>query len=361
MTHGEGCHFQRWSDNLEKLLQSRWPGAKVINLSQPGTKSTHVWTNLDELEEHKPDIILVDYAINDAYAKEEDFYAREAIHAGSNEFRQLQDMTRKVVVSILNLPWKPALVYLETFTHYVLFGYNCSHRVNEFPHWAALEEFQIPVVSYTEAACTSPDMPAFQAAWEDECHRPSGPHAQCWVHRALSHLMADFIEVSADEANTQGALLGKEHPAADMTTMVGSACALRPLTKYVAKPFGSVKLFPSTSNEGWNYTEDSSGKPGWIAAEGAPHDIVFAMNTSGSDHSAVLMEYLFTYEHVGSIQCWLDADDKHNWTVNALVQAHVSLSDVLVMELPTSTSHGTHEFHCRTDGRKFKILSLRSC
>lgn len=394
MTAGHGCPWKEdpgepWPKVMETLLKMSLPTLTVANLASPGTTSTFPLANADDVMKAKPDVVIVDYAINDVIGDTSDLSPTSIL---ASNLGNIQNTTARLLHMLLALPEKPAVVYLETFTHRSLFGYTCKHNVAEFPHWPVLQNFGIPIVSFTDAACNGPDTD-MMSVWESMTGDALSPHVKCWVHLNVAHVMAGFFEAVSREASERSdAERGPDHSPEAVRQDPWGECALRPLTKNVAfkldrrikeeffpaeaelvQPSFLVSTMPtatgssdvsanrSTTERVWYFGEDRPGKPGWLAREGRAGTVTFNVTTAAGPYAAVLLEYLTSYENMGRATCWLDGDNDRGVSLNALRAARVSLTDTGVVAFIEGSKPGLHKLHCKSDGRKFKIVSLRSC
>lgn len=124
---------------------------------------------------------------------------------------------------------------------------------------------------------------------------------------------------------------------------------------FVAKEWGKLKKpFPEpVVNRGWVFKEEK-GKYGWIALPGEPKEIAFTVKTH---IGRVILEFLMTYEDIGNATCSVGGG-------RAVVVSGAHMERVSVSGFATLISEpraGVHSMTCRTDGNKFKIISLRAC
>merc|ERR1719229_307247 len=120
--------------------------------------------------------------------------------------------------------------------------------------------------------------------------------------------------------------------------------------------------FPATVHDGWEFREDVPGKPGWIAMPGREATITFTIETP---YNATLrIGFLHTYTNVGTATCWLDRSNARGnasivtkETLDGRIAAKVSVPSDHIFKYPVPP--GTTQVTCRTDGNKFKIVTLR--
>jgi len=390
MTEGTGLtdKSKRWTSELERRLQAKL-GNKVVVLNRavPASTSMTPLLHLEDIIQDKPDVVLVDYAINDAVS-DAGLKAKPGDTKKSTRFAQV---TNTLARTLLNLPSEPAVAYLETFTHSSLFGYDCKTSVKEFPHWDTVKYLDVPVVSYTEAAC-EPGVET-KKIWDMSAYTQNdGPqHPKEAVHKRLGALMAHFILDNTKQACKAGKETGmqlKVKMSAEKSQLV--KCASETKTKldplfdqkkqkwmlnqnmYNFKQKAAMKNFPAAKNDAWQFYDDRANegwfegmpKYGWIA-KGKKGTIEFNVETSDKEHSSVIMEYLTSYDSpkqaMGKATCWFDDDKDSSLTVDSKVEQKMSLTDVVVIPVPKGTNAGSHRLKCQSDGNKFKIVSLRSC
>merc|ERR1712048_1169644 len=376
MTAGADCVSQRWSTVLESQIGAHFSNVTVLNYAMSASPSTTVITGLTRVADATPDVILVDYAINDG---------------ASDAYITSQD-TKDIARLLLNLPSKPAVVYLETLTA----PYNCIENISEYLHWPPLKALNIPVVSYSEAACAGklredrnaymeryPSWADVEAQVDKEIWQLS-PHAHtahpnCSTHSKIGHLVADYLSQRSMETCYKGEAFGDEFSGIALKPVTQYRCASLPLTTLYTYTVGddangglwnetlglldAPLRFPAASvnNSAWYFGMDRIGKWGWIANPGHLGEIAFHVRTDGNAGSAILVEALGSYANMGSTQCQLDNNSALRWTLNGSVP-QVKVSQAKLWRLSTErVQPGKYLLRCRSDGRKFRFISVRSC
>merc|ERR1719428_1102244 len=110
----------------------------------------------------------------------------------------------------------------------------------------------------------------------------------------------------------------------------------------------------------WVFEEDVPGKPGWIAWEGSPKEIVFTnipIKVGG-----LRIQYLQTYENAGDVTCLLE-DPKSNTQVKSITLKGL-WQECASLEMTSEyfdIPKGKYDLRCKSDGAKFKLLGLHTC
>lgn len=270
----------------------------------------------------------------------------------------------------------------------------CAMDVRCLPHWRALLQLEVPVFSYSDAVCEAlPRGGPFILNGSIPYWRPgrgrAGPqHPSCDTHEVIAHLAAEFLsqEIGKICRNPMWSPPSKPPLIVTDSSMgaeaetnpwnVSFSCLLRFTSIYEASAEGPSLLvmaqqrqnssYGSLSLEGperfrgwvadasWVYAEDVKGKPGWISLPGMTGAIAFEVSTRIGD---VIVEYLTTYVGTGTAFCQLG--DGHELVLDARIVQKVSVS--AFSRLHAEPSNGVYNLTCRSDGRKFKLLSIRAC
>merc|ERR1711941_265302 len=123
------------------------------------------------------------------------------------------------------------------------------------------------------------------------------------------------------------------------------------------------KRFPvaSVNESAWYFGMDRPGKWGWIANPGHPGDIAFHVDIAGNAGSSIILEALASYANIGSVQCQLDDSSELRWTLNGTVPGSKSSQAKLWSFSTEGVQPGNHLLRCRSDGMKFRMISVHSC
>ncbi|CAE7560173.1 unnamed protein product [Symbiodinium natans] len=409
--HGRGnAKGLRWSDALQNLSNyTRSPlQMEVINEALGATTFYNIWSQ--QLGKHSKDsyvdLVAVDYTLTAA----DKLVNSRAVLAMLTYLQRWKP--------------PPAVLFLETFTGNAIHimghvsekpdacsfaGANLRTTDPLFPALAAL---QIPMVSYADVAC---DMPAlgrssasrskvpflYTYANEDAHHYGCGVHfiqAQS-VHAFLHKLLRDSC-IEGDQATLSGAAAEdaalQQLQANSLSQVERCQTELQSYMSYL-----DHRGFPALvgADSTWQFGADSRAKYGWIAnwkpqgnetgnVTDAPRlpmrakpvaathyaqfddlpatDIVFIIHLG---IGGVLVEYLSTYNNIGSASC--QVEDLSGRIIsqvsrlNGLWDKHMSMSSQAVffanMTQLARDSKGTAAFRCRSEGKKFKILSISTC
>ena len=105
----------------------------------------------------------------------------------------------------------------------------------------------------------------------------------------------------------------------------------------------------------WRAAVDRAGKvPGWLAPVGVPAWLTFEFELN-QIVSQVAVEYLTTYQNIGSAYCRLDGGELVR--LDGLV-ADSRTSHERTSTLSTTARGGRHQLSCISDGQKFKITRV---
>lgn len=346
MTAGHGSSSS-WVELFANASQERGYNVMVTNLAMPAANSmvfVNSWKRKVKSKlatRPEVDLFIIDFSVNDNLLL--------------SEMQSLLVAFPRLLSTLTNFH-NASLLNLETFsldsTGRKLSG--CATKHNSM-HWPILKEFGVPTVSYPEAVCDAWN----QTFWHLTPGKPMA-HPNITTHKLIARVMMDVFYLEMQHVCEHG--IGRGEVAAPSTNVFLSAsekCLSEPETDLDAMD-GEARFVPADRNASvWQFFEDHPNKPGWIATgEGVSGDISFGINTR---QGYIQMGVLGTYEHIGDVVCWLDSVDPHRGNscrMSGLVAERVSTPQFMSMR---ATSGGHHLLRCRSDGRKFKILSLKAC
>jgi len=373
MTFGHGLPMGAlpWPGLLEELFASADIGVRVEvdNMGTPGASSAipmgH-WNNIKARIAYAH-VVILDFAVTDrldAIGRPQGMFGRTA--------KGIQHVYGQLLGLIASLKSRPAVLDLETQS-----GTNrslCDMNITEYPHWQVLLEKEIPVVSFSEAVC-----PAGHTFWNHDTLDEAGyslpdpgpiPHPGLMTHDLVSRLiLAAFLDAlegacetisEAGEAAHEAARDAPAHPAPPLDALdVRTLCLAEQTHTALHSDDGSMRSV-GRANAVWNFYEDVPEKPGWIAnSSGAPADIAFDI---GIAQGWIQLEILKTYENIGSVVCWLDAQAPspgNACRVDGLWESRTSIQSFVYLRAVAPA--GRHTLSCRSNGKKFKLMSITSC
>ncbi|CAE8628492.1 unnamed protein product [Polarella glacialis] len=375
VTTGKGCDDDggqglRWSSLLERLSYVRGSSLpmKVTNFAERGTSIGQKVTAISQnMKAHKADLVIIDYTMT----------ATDMLH----NLQTLQQM----LSTIETFRDGPAILFFETFNMVTLKQLSdaktedqrdpCSvDPVKSDTFWKALMSHKVPVLSYPDIACAMPrsrDISntsvnkltywwSHQETLMDAVHHPA-----CGVHAIIAHTIFQYLySLQAEVCLSEDGYNKTASAHIEAKTLQLSdeqRCILFPKTSLSAyfPPFPAAVGDSST----WAFGEDVPGKPGWIAnlhgAANQDQDIVFDVILG---FGRVRIDFLSSYENVGSATCWLEGQDsvKTRVRINGLWKQKVSIASSVWM-MTNSSAPELHHLKCRADGKKFKILGVFSC
>lgn len=361
MTFGEEA-TRAWPARLEELFSELGYGVHVTNRAVPGTSSAYAVANFAALRAdlEAADVVVVEYGINDLVGHP-DFRQDEGQLGVLRSYRQL-------LLMLLGLPRRPAVVGLELFVtddSTESGTVSCTRNITEHLHWRVNQELQLPTLSYTEAVCglgrtfwvATPDHDMPGNADMVDVGFPWHPGDM--THDVVARLVLWGFAQEMDGVCARGVAGGEHLRSQDLDPWV--QCLARPTTHLTSTMGGAAALVPVEKDTSvWSFGEDVPGKPGWLAAaHGTPGDIAFPVRTA---EGLLQVEFLGTYEHIGSMTCWLDAGEPsqgNSCRLDGLWRERVSMSRFAHMR--TGLPPGQHILRCRSDGAKFKLLGLAAC
>lgn len=346
---GMDCRSEKgnWVTQLREILTSTYGSkVKVLNMAMPGTTSSRamqayyaganihtadggVVRNYKQILD-AADLIISEYHFNDLF---------HASAARANE---------KLVYTLLNLPKKPALVYLDLPGPKNLRSHYMGDVLPNFAkslHYDSAKRFEVPAIWFADLE---------RQIDFDVWH--GGNHPQCDTQTIMAKLVHDVLQDTMASVCKDG-VKGKD------TVLVQSneikswlKCAHN--LAFQADASNGEKAFPVKSAGQWVFKEDRAGKPGWIASEGSPTEIVFT--GLPIEMGRLTIEYLQTYENIGDLTCTLEKDNTQvkSITLNGLWKEQVSLtSNSQLADIPK----GKYDLRCRSDGKKFKLTGIQTC
>jgi len=338
-----------WVYQLREMLVSKFGSrVEVTNLAMPGTTSANAFqayhgdANIFTLvggdssnrAHYKKtldaaDLIVSEYHFNDLFH-------------GSAE-----SANEKLLFTLVNLPKKPAILYLDLpgpknlRQHYfgsILPEFDRSH------HYKVAQKFSVPTIWFTDLE---------RQVDFDIWH--GGNHPHCFTETIMAKLVHDVLQdtmtsVCKDGVKGADAVFPK-------TDEIKSWFKCAHSTAFSADASKGEKTFPVKSAGQWAFQEDRPGKPGWIAPVGEPQEIVFTglpIKVGG-----LTIEYLQTYENIGSLNCTLEKPGtQKSITLNGLWEERVSLKSV---SQTLDIAPGKYDLRCRSDGKKFKLTGIQTC
>eukprot|EP00613_Pedinella_sp_CCMP2098_P028856 CAMPEP_0171704342 /NCGR_PEP_ID=MMETSP0991-20121206/12617_1 /TAXON_ID=483369 /ORGANISM="non described non described, Strain CCMP2098" /LENGTH=719 /DNA_ID=CAMNT_0012293823 /DNA_START=1658 /DNA_END=3817 /DNA_ORIENTATION=- len=290
VTNGGGCEsyalpqskkgmFGRcaWSHRFVNWMKEHFsnPHITLVPLCQPATTSVWILSHFDRVLESNPDLVLVDYAVNDPLYAEHDAAQRLywKMMRASNErlvrrFLENKIPPKRGVAS----KGSPALMYVVLQRSWENSSYAFSREVYE----PVCEHYGIPLVSVRDAVWPDVNVIRNPAVWETI----NGAHPIWKGHQLVTDVLA-FVWTAAEAtvaSTTPGMIVQNStflipnesraykhslaspvrFPSVGVTAL--DAC---PAGKYLSPPIGSSeRLVPSRVGNGWAWV-DQNGKAGW--------------------------------------------------------------------------------------------------
>ena len=289
--HGLRPGTAAWPARLQALL----PNLRVKVRATASTSSAWALGNLARLLPVCPDVIFMDYGVNDAAAKYNAFVpgsdgAGPAIEALSREAK------RRCPAA--------ALVHVEG-------AWNFGEKKRE-PSLPRLADAQRAVaaryggiiISFIAGTC-------YQKTGWFEPHPPATEHQRLAEQIAMSWNAIDQARKSHATGFGEGAWTLPQR-VYDASAELDS-CAVTTELASVEKGEKSFRRVDDASKSLWKYEEDAAGRPGFIVktTPGAPFDADAAtlrIRLKFSDRQAtntLRVEFLQTYENVGTATVWV--------------------------------------------------------
>jgi len=339
-----------WPERVQELFSDLGYPVTVKNEARGGTTSKFAVAHMSTFGPAvgQADLAIVDYTVND---RTKYWDSQHGAYVGGAH--EVEAAFKELMSVLITLPHKPAVLALETLMMQDPWP-KCRRGkadVRALPHWPVEEELLIPVVDYATAVCPSGGLNWF-----------NGPKQKFSIHPgAFTHdVIARIVTVSLLQraAGVCAAPISQvDHPKEvrpDSTT----ECLLNPVTFYSVNPVrqGVDPFAPVAHDRAWIFEEDVPGKPGWIARASEPAgEISF---TVGTKVGWLQVEFLATYEHIGSVSLWLESSTSETCLLDGLWTDKSSQSRFALMKVGSA---GNHTLHFRSQGEKFKLLGIITC
>lgn len=213
------------------------------------------------------------------------------------------------------------------------------------------------------------------------------PHPNDVAHDLIARLLIAVVAKEVDSVCLRGdvgeddAGAQQHHAELDART----TCLASPAMDVDARRDGKQAFnVVGVDEQVWSFYEDVEKKAGWIANATIAPAPKKAKKQHGPPTAApvppvapvlgniglgvvlkqgwIQLEVLGTYKDIGTITCWIDADapaSGNTCLIDALWDDKYSMSRFFYMR--ANVKSGQHTLWCRSDGRKFKILSIASC
>jgi len=345
---GEDEQHKPWPVLLEEHLRAETgrDNIKVTNLAKGGSTTASALRSMFKFKTDLPtaDIVISEFNFNDG------FNFGHIKHGGS-----MQSATKPNLEfgsAILDSSNHPAFMFMDIpdWMHPVE-SLNSTAR-EQSVHYQTGNRLHVPLVWYPTAVKDSGDMHLDLHTKAEQ----KKVHPKCFpAHDVVASLLYGVLRQRVHEVCEEG-ITQKDIPVPTLSDAT-TRCVVNPAYAAYADD-GESKFTPVSHTSGWHFGEDHAGKPGWLAeANGDQHEIVFDILIS----KAVHIEYLRSYDNIGSATCNLEGSTEP-LKLEGLWDTCASLSDHSVMELAKPTKKpATKRLRCKSDGGKFKILSILSC
>ena len=324
MTGGHGlcnggakaCPEEAWPGKLEPLLGR----VRVVVRANPATSSSWAVASLGALlpGRHCPEVIVLDYGVNDAATKYQHFTS-----SNQGALPGVEALTREVR---LRCP-DAALFHIEGSWNEDLQAKSNRHRVGS-PTLATAQRkvadhYGAILVSHISATCYQP------TEWH-EPHPPATTHAKLAREFAKAWHTLDALRISTN------ASAARRRPwvapsRLDAHSAELSPCALAVESEDANTGRGTFRLVRNAS--AWSFYEDAPGKPGFIAAvdvnatapDYADATASFRLDFPRAYERSLMITYLTTYENAGRVRMWVGKDEANGVTLDALSKARYSI------------------------------------
>jgi len=342
----------------------------VHNLAKSSTGSEYAASHIlyDRPELASSGLIIVDTSINDWY--DWNVLGKRVGTADSYDL---------LVQQLLELPHRPAVLELATLHFHgakrrmsdkVVY---CSTNISDFPHSRA-ELFQLPILSFPDAMCQCCGR---DGLWLTN-RKPITPnvpinginasmHPNATTHDAVARMLVGALGLEMERACEAGGLQVPDHaaPAQRLQDAPFSRCL-----RFYKKTFTDFTLFDKSEevapfvegHDGWQFARDLPTKPfGWLVPSGSPAGETIDLRVNASRRGWIRLDYLSTYDDIGSVTCWVDGvDPAQGCFINALM-ARSGFSMLRSAYIGLSGSLEAALLRCRSNGGKFKVLGIASC
>ena len=261
-----------WSNRFVIWIQKQTKNAqvKLISLAQPATTSAWRLAHFDEVLAAKPDLLLVDYGVNDPNFG--DTPDRKTQYAGMMR-ATTERLVRRFLERTENAAHKPAIMYLAVQRSFE----NSTYAFASDVYYPVCSTYGVPVVSVHDAIWPVIDKPR-PLLWETK----AGAHPIWSGHQLITDLMAfawTAADAGVDEYPSSGndpqvklpvPFRSPDGPIIGSPLLFASSgnSELETCTdgSYLSTPHDSFEwLKPSRSDgttRGWKWA-DHNGKVGW--------------------------------------------------------------------------------------------------
>ena len=333
-----GCS---WSSRFVMWLRLAFPHARITyeNYAAGGTTTAGILPALRTIlaTGPEPDLILVDFLVNDAFEAQDWLASRGGAYANEEQ----EEIMRKGGHSRLEIVQAATAILLSRLREYapsaatILFEPLCTVRgaiarvdprvcyETQDAHVAAADVFGVPVVSYRDVVWPASQLPEppDDRFW---CCNDTG-HPRWEAHQLMADVMVHtWLEMRAGVCARKGAAFA---PAPRLESIVAPDLLERfdqcrtPLTVHDAKA-AAAKSGPGLANTHWRLGEDAPGKPGWIASEhggSAASDRGLRFDLEFGASPRVIFSFLRSYEGQGSVELTFETAEDRGGSRKGLV------------------------------------------
>jgi len=336
-----GCEKEsNWVSKLEQKMKLQFGSrVKIINLAQPGSNAGWVvsrWHASIHKELDPVDLIITEYNYNERFGSE--LRHSKTLQKYASAFEENEQLLHMV----LNLPKKPAFLYFD-LNGRTREG-HAFDTADTSMHWNVAKKFAIPLIWFS-----SINREVEKVIWGNNVH------PGCEEHTVFARVVHGVFQRTMEDVCSYG-VKGVDAPLPESTTNLERTCVTYP--QFNAFSEMGKNAFPVQSAGDWVFKEDVPGKPGWIAPDSGPSQIVFT--GLPIKRGALQVEYLRTYEHVGILECVLEKDNAQvkSFTLDGRWEECASLSTSSMVD---NIPEGIYDLKCQTDGNKFKLTGLLTC
>jgi hypothetical protein len=241
------------------------PHITLIPLCQPATTSVWILSHFNRVLESNPDVVLVDYAVNDAlYAEHQDAQLQYwTMMRAANERLVRRFLEYVPPHHAISKAAAPALMYVVLQRSWENASYTFSREVYE----PVCRHYNIPLVSVRDVLWPDVNVVRNPSVWQTI----NGAHPNWKGHQLITDVLSfvwtvaeatasSTAEVPHESKQVQRHKLGSPFQFPSVGVSALDAC---PGGKYLSPPIGSAeRLQPSRVGSGWAWV-DHNGKTGW--------------------------------------------------------------------------------------------------
>lgn len=237
-----------WANRFVIWMRQHYhnPNIHLISLAQPATTTTWILTHFDRVLKRNPDLLLVEYGVNDAIVS--------STESGKLQYTAMMRAATELLIR--KFLQHSEAQEIGNAIMYVVLQRSFDDRSYAYPsqvYYPVCRHYGVPVVSIRDAI-----WPDREVKREELWVTKSGAHPVWFDHQ----LMCDILAYSWTLAEREGILIGEPPPVTGSDLKFGASSLSSGDVCLNKKMIGSKGLIPVREpGEGWSKVEGS--KAGW--------------------------------------------------------------------------------------------------